>query len=70
MSARTELHGDIFEGEGAMDLGVQADGEGGLRLTVVVHDGISGSRAHLKREQAIAAFVRMGELLGLKDAFL
>lgn len=67
LSRRSEMHGDLFEGVGAMDFGVMSDGEGGLRLTVVVHDGVSGTRAHLPRDVARAAWLRMGELL-TKDA--
>lgn len=63
MSERSELHGIIFEGDGAMDLGVMGDGKGGLRLTVVVHDGVSGTRVHLRPEVAREAWLHMAELM-------
>lgn len=67
MSERSELHGELFEGTGAMDLGVTSDGDGGLRLTVVVKGGVTGTRVHLPRERAIAAWLAMAELIHADD---
>lgn len=46
----SELHGEIFKGEGAMDLGVTPVGAE-VAFTVVVVDGVSGSRARLPRAE-------------------
>jgi hypothetical protein len=61
-----ELHGDVFKGTGANDLGVMSDGEGGLRLTVIAPHGM-GVRAHLPRERAVEAWLRMAELIHADD---
>lgn len=61
--AAHELHGELFEGEQAMNLGLRRVGQN-IAFTVVVVDGITGARAHLSERAARQAWFHLGELLG------
>lgn len=60
-----DLHGELFKGEGAMDLGLVNVGDE-VAFTVVVDGGVSGSRTRLPRPVAIEAWHYLGELLGAR----
>lgn len=63
-----ELHGELFTGEGAMDLGIIRVGDN-IALTAVVHGGVSGTRVLLPPQAAREAWHHLGELLGFPGAF-
>lgn len=60
----SDLHGRVFDGLGAMDLGVMPH-ESGVAITVVAPGGVGGTRAHLDD----AEFDRFVEhLIEVRDA--
>lgn len=61
-----ELHGELFDGEGAFDLGLLRHGDT-IAVTVVRDAGVEGARVQLPMRQARAAWFHLGELCGYDD---